>query len=45
MPVTNGWVLAVISDTHFGGSTAVAPPQYEVHNRNTLETQVMMASK
>ena len=45
MPVANGWVLAVISDTHFGSNTAVAPPQYEVHNRNTLETQVMMANR
>lgn len=41
----SGYVLAVISDTHFGGNTAVAPPQFEVHNRNTLETQTMMANR
>jgi hypothetical protein len=41
----SGYVLAVISDTHFGGNTAVAPPQFEVHNRNTLETQTMLANR
>lgn len=40
-----GYVLAVISDTHFGSNTAVAPPQFQVHNRNTLEAQVTMANR
>ena len=36
-------ILVVISDTHIGSNTAIAPPEFEVHNRNTLEAQVINA--
>lgn len=34
-----GSVLAVISDTHIGSSTALATPEFEVHTRYALEAQ------
>lgn len=40
-----GSLLVVISDTHIGSSTALSPLSYSVHNRNTLEAQVMTANK
>ena len=33
-------VLAVISDTHVGSSTALAPLEFNVHSRNDFEVQV-----
>ena len=41
----NGSVLAVISDTHVGSSTSVAPPEFSIHDRAYLETQVVKANK
>lgn len=40
-----GSILVVISDTHFGSTLSVAPPKYVLHNRNTLEEQVVVANK
>ena len=41
----SGTVLVVISDTHIGSNTALAPLEFGVHNRNTLEVQVTQANK
>lgn len=41
----NGTVLAVISDTHVGSSTALAPLEFNVHTRSDFETQVTKANK
>lgn len=41
----SGSVLAVISDTHIGSSTAVAPLEYRVHNRSNLEEQLTQANR
>lgn len=38
-------ILAVISDTHIGSNTSVSPLRFEVHNRNTLETQATEANR
>ncbi len=34
-------ILAVIGDTQIGGSTALAPPKFTIHNRDTNEAQVV----
>lgn len=34
-------ILAVISDTHIGSSTALAPPTFTIHNRETDEEQIV----
>ena len=41
----SGTVLAIISDTHVGSSTALAPLEFSVHNRSDFETQVTQANK
>jgi len=41
----NGTVLAIISDTHVGSSTALAPLEFTVHNRSDDERQVTKANK
>lgn len=41
----SGTVLAIISDTHVGSSTALAPLQFSVHNRSDFETQLTQANK
>lgn len=41
----NGSVLAVISDTHVGSSTALAPLDFNVHSRSENEVQVTHANK
>ena len=41
----SGTVLAIISDTHVGSSTAVSPLRYTVHNRSSYEAQTMEANK
>lgn len=38
-------VVLVISDTHVGGSTAIAPPKFEIHTGRKDETQLVEASK
>lgn len=38
-------ILVVISDTHIGSNTALAPLEFEVHNRNTLEAQTTQANR
>jgi len=40
-----GTVLAIISDTHIGSSTAVSPLHYTVHNRSSYEAQTMEANR
>lgn len=40
-----GSVIAIVSDTHVGSSTSVAPLSFTVHNRNSLEAQVTQANK
>lgn len=35
-----GTVLAIISDTHIGSSTALATPEFEVHSRYDIEAQI-----
>jgi hypothetical protein len=39
----SGTVLAIISDTHVGSSTALAPLEFTVHNRSDFEAQVTQA--
>ena len=34
-------ILAIISDTHIGSSTALAPPEFTIHNQNTDEEQTV----
>ena len=41
----SGTVLAIVSDTHVGSSTALAPLEFSVHNRSDFETQVTQANK
>ena len=41
----SGTVLAIISDTHVGSSTAVSPLRYTVHNRSSYEAQTMEANR
>jgi len=41
----SGSILVVISDTHIGGSTALATPEYTVHNRYDLEAQTIHANR
>ncbi|MEA4811146.1 MAG: hypothetical protein VB108_01095 [Anaerolineaceae bacterium] len=41
----SGSVLAVISDTHIGSTTALAPLRYQLHNRNSLELQTVEANR
>jgi len=41
----SGTVLAIISDTHVGSSTALAPLEFVVHNRSDFEAQVTQANK
>jgi hypothetical protein len=38
----SGTVLAIISDTHVGSSTALAPLEFTVHNRSDFEAQVLI---
>ena len=38
-------LLVVLSDTHIGSSTAVAPPSFVVHGRSTNEAQVTEANR
>lgn len=40
-----GSVLAIISDTHVGSSTALAPLEFNVHSRSENEVQVTHANK
>jgi hypothetical protein len=40
-----GSILAIIGDTHIGSSTAVSPLTYALHNRNSLETQIVEANR
>lgn len=40
-----GSVLVVISDTHIGSSTALAPLEFSVHNRSSLEVQTLQANR
>ena len=41
----SGSLLVIISDTHIGGSTALATPEYTVHNRYDLEAQTIHANR
>lgn len=41
----SGTVLAIISDTHVGSSTALAPLEFNVHSRNDFEVQATKANK
>jgi len=41
----SGTVLAIISDSHVGSSTALAPLEFNVHSRNDFEVQVTKANK
>ena len=41
----SGSVLAIISDTHVGSSTALAPLEFTVHNRSDFESQVTQANR
>ena len=41
----SGTILAIISDTHIGSSTALAPLEFTVHNRSDDERQVTKANK
>lgn len=41
----SGTVLAIISDTHVGSSTALAPLDFIVHSRSETERQVTHANK
>ena len=41
----SGTVLAIISDTHVGSSTALAPLEFTVHNRSDFEAQTTQANK
>lgn len=41
----SGTVLAIVSDTHVGSSTALAPLEFSVHNRSDYEAQVTKANK
>ncbi len=41
----SGTVLAIVSDTHVGSSTALAPLEFVVHNRSDFEAQVTQANK
>jgi len=34
-------IVAIISDTHIGSSTALAPPTFTIHNRDTDEEQIV----
>jgi len=38
-------ILAIIGDTHIGGSTAIAPPTFEIHNEDTNEAQIVHHNK
>lgn len=38
-------ITAIIGDLHVGGSTALAPPEYTIHNRNTNEKQVLQCNR
>lgn len=39
------YVLAIIGDTQFGGSTAISTEKFVIHNRYTLEEQVASANR
>lgn len=41
----SGTVLAIISDTHVGSSTALAPLDFIIHGRSEVERQVTHANK
>ena len=41
----SGSVIAVISDTHIGSSTALAPLEFTTHSRSGLEAQVTQANR
>ena len=41
----SGTVLAIISDSHVGSSTALAPLDFNVHSRSENEVQVTQANK
>ncbi|KKT30438.1 MAG: hypothetical protein UW18_C0016G0008, partial [Microgenomates group bacterium GW2011_GWF1_44_10] len=34
-------ILAIIADTQIGSSTALAPPEFKIHNRSTDEIQTV----
>lgn len=38
-------IVAIVSDTHTGGSTAIAPPKFLQHTGRKDETQIVEASK
>jgi hypothetical protein len=38
-------IMAVISDTHFGGTTALATPKFALHSARQDETQIAEANK
>ena len=41
----SGTVLAIISDSHVGSSTAIAPLEFNVHSRSENEVQKTSANK
>lgn len=40
-----GSVLAIVSDTHIGSSTAIAPLEFTVHGRSSNEAQITHANR
>lgn len=38
-------VLVIISDTHIGSNTALSPKSFTIHNRDTLEEQILQANR
>lgn len=38
-------LLVIISDTHIGSNTAISPSKFTIHNRDTLEAQVLQANR
>jgi hypothetical protein len=35
--------VAIIGDTHIGGTTAISPPEFEIHTGRKDETQLAAA--
>ena len=40
-----GSIIAVVSDTHFGSTTSIAPPKFEVHTARPTETAEQTANR
>lgn len=38
-------ILVIISDTHIGSNTALSPKSFTIHNRDTLEEQILQANR